>query len=266
MPGTASSSGLLARARPLSPSKRAIASVARSTADRPARARAPEEPDQLGGRQAGRAPQLQPLPRSLGGRQLADRAAARDGQLERDRAIADAHRPLARGGRVMDDAAAAANRPPRGSAPPSPDDGSPPIPPAIRTRGHDGGYGATLTGRSPAAHPRITARPPAPPGRRGQLGEDDQDRVVRRRAARSGPTASRSGRTASRARTRRARAPRRRRTPATPPREPVAADEEHVGEDEDDRRPDDRRARPDRPPPGGQGEAAEQELLGDRAR
>ena len=72
------------------------------------------------------------------------------------------------------------DRPPRGAAPSSPDDGSPPIPPAIRTRGHDGGYAATLTGRSSRPHPRLTAAALRRLTRAAAVSPiDDQDRVVR---------------------------------------------------------------------------------------
>ena len=63
-----------------------------------------------------------------------------------DEAVADRHDPPAlrwpAGRRVR----ACIPRRPRG-----PDDGSPPISPAIRTREHDEGYAAALTGHSPAA-------------------------------------------------------------------------------------------------------------------
>ena len=83
-----------------------------------ARPRSPDQREQLRGGQTGRAAQGQPLARPLGGRELADRAARRTRRGRPARPPRHLHR-------------VAGTR--RSRASPGPDDGSPPIPPAIRT-------------------------------------------------------------------------------------------------------------------------------------
>jgi hypothetical protein len=102
MPGSASSSGLLARASPLRPSNLAIASVATSTAERPA---VPEPHSRPISSAAVRPAAPRSWSRSRG------RSVAGSSRIRRPRAMAssngmgpsDTGLPLARGGRVMDD-------------------------------------------------------------------------------------------------------------------------------------------------------------------
>src|SRR6185295_5344298 len=90
------------------------------------RARAPDEADQLGRRQPRGAAGRQPLARPLIGRDLADRAADR-------RAIDRWPRPGLVDGCGHEDLRESTRTADREQASSGPNDGSPPIPPAIRT-------------------------------------------------------------------------------------------------------------------------------------
>ena len=112
------------------------------------RARPEHDGEELGRREPGGPAQGEPLAGPLGGRQVPHRPSGRrvDGSLaERvvgPSAVARPHRPPAaswRAGTVSRSRAATSE------VSPGPDNGSPPISPAIRIREHDGAYAAALT-------------------------------------------------------------------------------------------------------------------------